>query len=170
MSPDSKNKQPSGKKTESLSTLGDALRQQNPNLARAFEVFQNRAEPANRLVEVFHDILPYDWKDLLLFEKGIELTSEGRFGESIAVFQQVIQKQPEAYPAYHMLGHVFGCQEQFKTEVEYYRKALRIRPDYPQAWINLGSAYWAQGKEKKAIEAFCQAARTLLILPWRTTG
>jgi tetratricopeptide (TPR) repeat protein len=146
----------SGQK-ESLSTLGDALRQQDPQLARRFEIFQELAEPSTRLVQITHDLLPYNWEDPELFEKGIEVTSQGRYSEAIAIFQQVLDAQPEAYPALHMLGHVFGCLQNCRNEAESYRKIIKAGGNYPQVYLSLGLAYWEQGKDKKALEAFINA-------------
>jgi len=140
-----------------LSTLGEALAEKDPALVRRFEVYQQTAPQVDRLIEVTSDILNFPWQDPTLFEEGIELTAQHRYGEAAAVFQEVLQKWPEAYPAYHMLGHVFGCLENYKEEVECYRKAIKIRPGYPQAYYNLAMAYWLSGKEKKALAALRQA-------------
>ncbi len=142
---------------ESLSTLGDALRQQDPQLARRFEVFQERAEPSVRLVQVAHDLLPFSWDDPELYERGIELTSASRYAEAIAFFQQALERQPNAYPALYMLGHVFGCMHNFRNEAESYRKIIKGGINFPQIYLSLGTAYWVQGKEKKALEAFFKA-------------
>jgi len=141
----------------SLSTLGDALRQQNPQLVRRFEVFQERAKHTTRLIQVTHDLLPYDWDDSSLFEIGVDIASEGRYAEAIAVFQQVLDRYPSAYPALHLLGHVFGCQQNYRNEAESYRKIIKAGANYPQIYLSLGMAYWIQGKEKKALEAFIRA-------------
>ena len=53
----------------------------------------------------------------------------------------------------------FTLQEQGKLEeaIEAYNKALAIKPDYAQAYYNLGNALHEQGKLEEAIEAYNKA-------------
>ena len=44
-----------------------------------------------------------------------------------------------------------------------YKKALSIRPDYADAYNNMGIAFQDQGKLKEAIEAFNTAMRLILM-------
>ena len=52
--------------------------------------------------------------------------------EAIAVFHDVLRISPNAYPAYHLLGHVYMALGNRKEEIENYRKAARLKPNYPQ--------------------------------------
>ena len=137
-----------------LSTVGDELKNSNPELAEHFEAIKNIELSVPRLVQVIEDLLPYPWEDSALFEGGIKLTAQGFYNEAIAVFLDVLQISPNAYPAYHLLGHIYMALGNRKQEVENYRKAARLKPNYPQIYIDLGTAYWMQGKEKKSYAAF----------------
>ena len=137
-----------------LSTLGEKIKSSNPELAEHFEAIKSMELSVPRLVQVIEDLLPYPWEDLALFEGGIKLTAQGFYNEAIAVFHDVLRISPNAYPAYHLLGHVYMALGNRKEEIENYRKAARLKPNYPQIYIDLGTAYWMQGKEKKSYAAF----------------
>jgi len=137
-----------------LSTLGEKLKSSNPELAEHFEAIKSMELSVPRLVQVIEDLLPYPWEDPALFEGGIKLTAQGFYTEAIAVFHDVLRISPNAYPAYHLLGHVYMALGNRKEEIENYRKAARLKPNYPQIYIDLGTAYWMQGKEKKSYAAF----------------
>lgn len=137
-----------------LSTLGENLKTSNPELAEHFEAIKSRELSVPRLVQVIEDLLPYPWEDPALFEGGIKLTAQGFYNEAIAVFRDVLRINPNAYPAYHLLGHVYMALGNRKEEIENYRKAARLKPNYPQIYIDLGTACWIQGKEKKSCAAF----------------
>ena len=137
-----------------LSTLGEKIKSSNPELAEHFEAIKSMELSVPRLVQVIEDLLPYPWEDSALFEGGIKLTAQGFYNEAIAVFHDVLRISPNAYPAYHLLGHVYMALGNRKEEIENYRKAARLKPNYPQIYIDLGTAYWMQGKEKKSYAAF----------------
>ena len=137
-----------------LSTLGEKLKSSNPKVAEHFEAIKGMELSVPRLVQVVEDLLPYPWEDPELFEEGIKLTAEGFYNEAIAVLKDVLRLSPNAYPAYHLLGHVYMALDNRKEEIENYRKAARLKPNYPQIYIDLGTAYWIQGKEKKSYAAF----------------
>ena len=137
-----------------LSTLGEKLKNSNPEVAEHFEAIKGMELSVPRLVQVIEDLLPYPWEDPALFEEGIKLTAQGFYVEAIAVLRDVLHVSPNAYPAYHLLGHVYMALGNRKEEIENYRRAARLKPNYPQIYIDLGTAYWMQGKEKKSYVAF----------------
>ena len=58
-----------------------------------------------------------------------------------------------------LLQHGQCSQEQGKLEeaIEAYNKALAIKPDYAEAYNNMGNALKEQGKLEEAIEAYNKA-------------
>ena len=141
-----------------LSTLGEALEQTHPEMVRKIQSLQGSFTPVDRLVTVVHDLLPFNWEDPELFEEGVRLLINEQYEKGKEVFQEVVRFNPDAYPAYHLLGHVFGSIKNHKEEIEHYRKAIKIRSDYPQIYYSLAVAYWRMGKEKKAFATLQQAA------------
>lgn len=141
-----------------LSTLGEALKQANPELARKIEAIQESINGADRLVEVIHDHLPYNWADPERFDEGVRLAAEGEYADAMELLDEVLRYSPDAYPACHMQGFVLGCLRNYKEEAENYRKAIKICSDYPQVYFDLGIACGLMGKEKRAFAAFQLAA------------
>ncbi len=142
---------PGASGNESLSTLGEKLKTSNPRLVERFEAIQGVELTVPRLVQVIEDLLPYPWEDIELFEEAVKLTAEGFYWEAVGVCHDVLHLNPNAYPVYHLLGHVYGAMGNYKEEIEHYRKAVRLKPNYPQIYFDLGKAYWVSGKEKKAL-------------------
>jgi tetratricopeptide (TPR) repeat protein len=150
--PSNKEGRPSlSSKNEGLSTLGEKLKSSNPKLVERFEAIQGVELTVPRLVQVIEDLLPYPWDDIELFEEAVKLTAEGFYWEAVGVCHDVLHLSPNAYPVYHLLGHVYGAMGNGKEEIEHYRKAVRLKPNYPQIYFDLGTAYWVSGKEKKSL-------------------
>ncbi|MBT5868983.1 MAG: tetratricopeptide repeat protein [Nitrospinaceae bacterium] len=142
------------KENESLFTLGEKLHNTDPKVIERFEAIQELELTVPRLVQVVEDILPYPWNDIDLFEEAIKLTAQGFYLEAVDVCRDVLQLSPNAYPVYHLLGHIYGAMGFVREEIEHYRKAVRLKPNYPQIYFDLGTAYWVSGKEKKSFAAF----------------
>ena len=116
---------------KSLSTIGEALQELNPDMAMRFKALQGVESPVERVMEVIFDLFPYAWRDTEFLGEAILHIFAGEFEEAVEALKETLQMDPDAYPAYHLLGHVYGCMKNYKEEVEYYRKALKLRNDYP---------------------------------------
>ena len=138
----------------SLAELGDELRKKNPGMMRKVEALQGPETSLPKIMEDIYDLLPYSWDDLEVFEQGVELILAGHYITAIESLQGLLEENPDCYPACHLLGLAYGCLHKFKQEMECYRKAAKIRPDYPQVYIDMAMCYWLQGKEKKAFAEF----------------
>jgi len=134
-----------------LSTLGEKLKTSDPELVERFEAIQAIEMTVPRLVQVIEDLLPYPWEDIDLFEEAVKLTAQGFYWEAVGVCHDVLHLNPNAYPVHHLLGHIYGAMGNTREEIEHYRKAARLKPNYPQIYFDLGAAYWVSGKEKKAL-------------------
>ena len=139
--------------SKGLFTLGEKLRGSNPELVERFEAIQGVELTVPRLVQVIEDLLPDPWDDINLFEEAIKLTAQGFYWEAVGVCNDVLHLSPNAYPVYHLLGHIYGAMGNAREEIEHYRKAVRLKPNYPQIYFDLGTAYWVSGKEKKSLAA-----------------
>ena len=138
---------------EALSTLGEELRRKYPEMAEKFERLQSSDLVVRRLVDTVRDLMPYEWQDPEQFYKGAMYCVKGHYLGALGVFSEILEVEPEAYPVYHLLGYVCGSMGKYKMEVDYYRKAIKAKPDYPQVYYDLALAYWMLGKESKAYAA-----------------
>ncbi len=109
------------------------------------------------LIEVLHNLFPWNWHDPNLFEKGIRLNIQGGRQAAVEIFEDLVASEPEAYPAHHLLGYFYGCLGMAREEMDCYKKALKLKPDCPQILLNLGVAHWLMGKERKALATFKEA-------------
>ena len=70
--------------------------------------------------------------------------------------QGLISWSPETH---NDLGVAYHVQGEIGLAIEEYREALRINPDYADAYSNLGAAYYAQGEVDLAIKSWEDALR-----------
>ena len=137
-----------------LSTIGEALRELAPDMAIRFKALQGVESPAEWVMEVIFDLFPYAWKDTELLGEAILNIFACEFEEAVEALKGAIEMSPDAYPAYHLLGHVYGCMGNYKEEIECYRKIIKLRSGYPHLYYSFGMSYWLAGREKKAMAAF----------------
>ncbi len=134
----------------SLSELGDALRAKNPDMMKQVDALHAPDSSAVKITQILHGVLPFAWKELDAFEQAMEHTLNRNYAEALRGFEAALDNNPGAYPALHLMGHCFGRQNRIKQEIDCYKKASKLKPDYPQVYLDLARAYWQQGKEKKA--------------------
>lgn len=123
-------------------------------MMKKVEALHGTQSSSSRIMEAIYDLLPYPWEDLETFEEGGEQIFAGNFSDAIASFKTLLHEFPDCYPALHLLGLAHGCTQNYKEEIDCYRKAIKIRPDYPQIYFDLAMSYWFQGKQKKAYSEF----------------
>jgi tetratricopeptide (TPR) repeat protein len=109
------------------------------------------------LFDDLYDLFPYPWSDPEAFEQGVDLCFNGRAEAAVKVYHELLERDPKAYPAHHLLGYFYGCVGNHKEEIECYKKTIKLKPDYAQIHLSLGVAYWLYGKERKALDAFLEA-------------
>ena len=77
--------------------------------------------------------------NLLLNEADlyIKLKKMDKFGE---LMQEAVKLDPNNPILFYNLGVVNGNQNKFDDAIGYYKKAIELKPDYRDAYLNLGSA------------------------------
>jgi tetratricopeptide (TPR) repeat protein len=89
-------------------------------------------------------------KDLLA--DGNRLFEERKYEEAAAKFQEILDKNPEAFPIYMNLGNSYFAQEKYELAEEHYKKILEKDPRNPEAIIAIGNTYANRGDTARAIE------------------
>lgn len=69
------------------------------------------------------------------------------------------QAEPGNDFAWLNLGVAYGKLGRYREEIEAYREALRLKPDYAGAWNNLALAYALSGNRSAALEAVRELRR-----------
>ncbi len=137
-----------------LSELGDALREKDPDMMKRVDALHAPESSAEKITQVLHDVLPFAWKDLEAFEQAVEHLLNRRHEEAVQSLETAIEEDPGAYPAQHLMGLCLSGTDRLKQEIDCYKKAAKLNPNYPQVYLDLARAYWQQGKEKKAFAEF----------------
>ena len=106
---------------EGLSSIGEAFRKLDPHMAIRLKALQGVESPAEWVMEVIFDLFPYAWKDTELLGEAILSIFACEYEEAVETLKGIIHMSPDAYPAYHLLGHVYGCMGNYKDEIECYR-------------------------------------------------
>ncbi|WP_077287443.1 tetratricopeptide repeat protein [Thermosipho sp. 1074] len=71
--------------------------------------------------------------------KAIELTKMGKLDEAEKIYKELIKENiPEAY---NNLGNIYRKKGLIARAIEYYQKAIEIKPDFAECYFNLGCAY-----------------------------
>ncbi|MFP3866532.1 MAG: tetratricopeptide repeat protein [Desulfobacteraceae bacterium] len=86
------------------------------------------------------------------------------YDRAIDCFQRVIQQVPRSATAYNMLGMAYRFKynrlrqpELRAKEIESFKQAIDIDPNFWVAMINLGATYYYQGEKQKAAPLFAKA-------------
>jgi tetratricopeptide (TPR) repeat protein len=64
-----------------------------------------------------------------------------------------------------LIGTSFAAQEKIDQSIDYFVKAIRMKPDFAEAHYNLGVALAKQGKWDQAIAGFSMALQLKPDLP-----
>jgi len=89
-------------------------------------------------------------KDLLA--KGNGLFEKADYDGALAVYQDIIAKNPEAYPLLRNVGNCYFAQEKYDLAEETYMKLLEKDPKNVEAIIAIGNCYANRGDSAKALE------------------
>ena len=85
------------------------------------------------------------------------LYNQGQLSAVVEQAQALVEQYPSAFIVWNILGAANAGLHQLDAAVESYQRAIIIKPDYPEAFYNKGSALQDQGNLNEAIEAFNKA-------------
>ena len=88
------------------------------------------------------------------------LQDRGRTKEALAVATEYAKRAPNDAMAWYNLGLLQIEVQQLDSSVKSLRRALAIKPNYPEAYYNLGRVYDVLGFSEDAIQAYRRCATT----------
>jgi Tfp pilus assembly protein PilF len=75
------------------------------------------------------------------YDQGVKASQDGDFQKALPLFQQALQADPNNPDVLNMLAHTQRKLGMFDAAVDNYKKALGLRPKFPEAREYLGEAY-----------------------------
>ena len=87
-----------------------------------------------------------------ILNKGNEAFDLKKFDEARALYQEILAKQPDAYPIYRNIGNCYFAQENYDLAEENYKKVLEKNPKDAESIIAIGNCYSNRGDGAKALE------------------
>ena len=89
----------------------------------------------------------------------INLYTEGQLQQALSESSKMLERFPNSVILYNIAGASNAALMQFDAAIESYKQALRIKPDYADAYYNMGVALNDKGDPEAAIESYKQALR-----------
>jgi arylsulfatase A-like enzyme/Tfp pilus assembly protein PilF len=84
---------------------------------------------------------------------------ENSLEKSVVLLRQVTEADPNVIDAWFMLGNEYFKARRFGGALNYFKKALALKPDYDLALINLANSYRALGNDDAAMAGYEQYLR-----------
>ena len=99
-----------------------------------------------------------------LFTEGAKCIEQGQYDRAIELYQRGIKVEPKSAMGYNLLGMAYrfkfnqtGEQQWRDKEIESFKKAIEIAPDFAVALVNLGATHYYSGAKDKAVPYFKHA-------------
>lgn len=116
---------------------------------------QGHADQAERLSRLALEEFPMQSDVLLLL--AITLTTQKRYDEARAVYEQLIAIEPNEPAYWNNLGTVFRELDHLPEAESAYRNALSLDAGNPYVWANLGLVAWKQGDPSATVNLMLQS-------------
>jgi tetratricopeptide (TPR) repeat protein len=94
----------------------------------------------------------------VLVERGVRAFEIGRYDDAIILYRSALRQEPNSAIAYNLLGMAFRYRfsalhvpKDREREVEAFREAVRLDPNYVPALINLGVSLVSEGRGEEAV-------------------
>ena len=94
-----------------------------------------------------------------VFQRGLALHQRGQIAQAQSLYRQVLAFNENHFDSLHLLGLTHIQNNEHEIGVEYIRKALKIRFDFPEAYYNLGNALLTLKHPDEALLNFEKAIR-----------
>jgi tetratricopeptide (TPR) repeat protein len=92
-----------------------------------------------------------------MLTKAIGLQNQGDLIGAEAIYQQVLQIDPQNYDALHLLGMIAGSVGMHDVAIELINSAIAVNPNVSYAYASLGTVYKQMGESDKAFELLQKA-------------
>jgi len=83
-----------------------------------------------------------------------DASAQVALAQAAAPLLDAVNKNPNDYDSLVKLGNVYYDGQQYPNAIQYYERALAVRPESPDVRTDMGTAYWYSGNADKAVAAF----------------
>jgi len=134
-------------------TRAFADRPADPGLRRLLAMAWLNAEDFERAADLLRDDAERLRNPSLQFAYGLALVRSQRSAEAEKVFSSLLAQNGDSAELNVLLGQANAQQGDFDTAVQFFKRALELKPDVPEANAGLGVIYLKQGRLPEAEEA-----------------
>ncbi len=92
-----------------------------------------------------------------LLQQAVALHQQGQFDAALALYRQVLQREPRQFDALHLSGVIARQQGDAQQAVDLIGQALAIAPERANAHCNLGAALQDLGRSEAALASYERA-------------
>jgi tetratricopeptide (TPR) repeat protein len=123
------------------------------------EVFPKNVQAQNSLKELDNKVNKVKHKSLsrAQLDSVINLINSGQIKQAIGLLNPLMQKYPNAPILYNLSGICFNSVSNFDDAIKMFAEAIKIKPDYAEAFYNHASAQKKIGRFQGAIESYKKA-------------
>ena len=89
----------------------------------------------------------------------VNLFTQRRLKQALSESSQMLEKFPNSVILFNIVGASNAELRQFDAAIESYKKALEIKPDYAEAYYNMGNALKDKGNPEAAIDSYKHALK-----------
>jgi len=94
-----------------------------------------------------------------LLQSFVDLFNQGRLQEALSESAKLLKKFPNSVVLFNIAGASNAGLKQFDAAIHNYKQALKIKPDYADAYFNMANVFKVKGDLEEAIENYKQALK-----------
>ena len=93
------------------------------------------------------------------YSQGLAQLSRDDFTRALPYFERAVESDPNYAEAWYQAGFCYGMLGRPNDSLRASKQAARLRPDWPDPYVNIGASNFALGSFKDAADAYRQALK-----------
>jgi tetratricopeptide (TPR) repeat protein len=94
-------------------------------------------------------------------EAAVGLLNTGKVNEAVAAFEKLVEANPTNAGLHYNLGVAYEKRDQYEKARDQYEEAIKIKPDFGDAFLAIGNTFMAQKNFNDAITPLTKAVELL---------
>jgi len=118
----------------------------------------NNKDAKNAIIAIKNkkNIVPIPQSEL---QSAVSLVTNGKIQEALQIVEPLIEKYPNESILFNIRGVCNKANNQFNNAINDFNHAVSIKPDYAEAFYNLGVTFREKGDSDRAIDAYKAALK-----------